>query len=130
MEKRQKQTREAARIASLFKKKKTLNPAQYEGMIDNMKKRIMQLQAQNKGLRELVASMDAVLLEIAKKYGECPTAGTEAPVWYLTFPIPDVFKMRKGQVMTTKEDGEYKVLAMSEEAIDAAAKLAGEKAEE
>ena len=109
--------------------KKRLNPAQYEGMIDNMKKRIMQLQAQNRGLRELVDSMDAVLLEIAKKYGECQTEETVAPVWYLTFPIPDVSKLRKGQVLTMKDGGEYKVLAMSEEAMDAAAKLATEERE-
>lgn len=111
MEKKPKQTREAARIASLTKQ-------------------VERLKQELEGYRQLVQSMDAVLLEIAKKYGECPTAGTEAPVWYLTFPIPDVFKMRKGQVMTAKENGEYKVLAMSEEAMDAAAKLAGEKAEE
>lgn len=106
-----KQTREAARIASLTKQ-------------------IEKLKQELEGYRQLVQSMDAVLLEIAKKYGEFPTEGTEAPVWYLTFPIPDVSKLRKGQVMTTKDDGEYKVLAMSEEAMDAAAKLAGEKAEE
>lgn len=111
MEKRPK-TREAARIASLTKQ------------IEGLKKTL-------EGYSQLVQSMDAVLLEIAKKYGECPTAsGTGAPVWYLTFPIPDVSKLRKGQVMTAKEDGEYKVLAMSEEAMDAAAKLAGEKTKE
>lgn len=138
MEKRpkQKQTREAAKIASLFKKKKTLNPAQYECMIDNMKKRIMQLQAQNsdlqkrldsacdqiKGWEQLVKSMDAILYEIAVKYGEknVPNepANPDYVTWDIKIPKPDPAKIRQMQVTTVKKDEEYIIHVRSDALLD------------
>lgn len=79
-----KQTREAARIASLTKK-------------------VEKLKEYNEGYQQLLRCMDAILYEIGIKYGERIVGHDGTPgVWAMEIPIPDVSKIKPGQVITER----------------------------
>ena len=99
MEKRQKQTREAARIASLTKK-------------------VEKLKEYNEGYQQLLRCMDAILYEVGIKYGERHIGSEGTPgVWVMEIPVPDPSKIDPAQVRSAKDGDGYKITVRSIEFV-------------
>ena len=113
-------------------KQRTLNNmrvslAAEERIIEALRARVQKQEKRIKALRQLTECMDAILKELAIKYGE-RVQKEESICWYLEFPVPDVAKLRFGQVKTCKEDEKYKVCVFSDETMDElAAKASAEQ---
>ena len=110
--------------------KKHLTPEQYENIIEHMRSRLRRQEQRLSGLDELVKSMDAILYEIAQKYGEPyidlaeETAArrggcTDWRSWMLKIPKPDVSKMLPKQVISFSDGDCYVIKALCRDKCEA-----------